>query len=328
MGQATVRAGARLHFGFTNLAPAHERLYGGVGLALSEPTAVVAADPADAVDADPPVRGAAESACALLGVEGARVRVREALPRHVGLGSGTQHALATLTAIARAHGRDPRPRERAPDLGRGGRSGVGVAAFERGGFLVDGGHPTEQFTVAQPDRGDWTVPPVLARHELPDRWRVVLLVPAGRGRSGEREESSMRSVVESADPDTGDALAALLVRRLLPAAAEDRLGAFGEAAAELDRRNGTYYVDEQGGVYRPPAGALIERLRAATAVEGAGQSSWGPTVWALTDAARACDARSVARDALDDTGVDGDVRVVRPRNCGAAADGAARSADG
>jgi len=317
MPRATVRAGARLHFGFTNLALAHERLYGGVGLALAEPAAVVTAEPADSVDADPPVGDAAERACDLLEVPGARVRVREALPRHVGLGSGTQHALAALAAIARAHGCDPRSRDRAPEMGRGGRSGVGVAAFERGGFLVDGGHPTRRFTAAAPARGEWTVPPVLVRHEIPDSWRVVLAVPTGTGRSGAREEESIRAVVESADPATGDALAALLVRRLLPAAAEGRLAAFGDAAAEFGRRNGTYYVDEQGGVYRPPAGGVIEQLRTAPAIEGVGQSSWGPTVWGLTDAARADAAREAARDALVDADVDGDVSVVRPRNVGA-----------
>jgi beta-ribofuranosylaminobenzene 5'-phosphate synthase len=41
-------------------------------------------------------------------------------------------------------------------------------------------------------------------------------------------------------------------------------------------------------------------------------------VWGLTDTDRAGRARDAARDALDDAGVAGDVRVVRPRNRGAA----------
>jgi len=318
MPRARVRAGARVHFGFTNLSLAHERLYGGVGLALSAPAAVVTAEPADRVDADPALRTAAEQACDLLGVAGARVRLPEALPRHVGLGSGTQHALATLAAVARAHDRPPRPRERAPALGRGGRSGVGVVAFERGGFVVDGGHPTEAFTPSPPGRGGWTVPPLLARQELPRDWRIVLAVPDDEGRSGEQEDASMREVIERADPAAGDALAALLLRRVLPAASEGRLAALGEALTAFGRRNGTYYVAEQGGVYRPPADELVACLREASAVTGAGQSSWGPTVWGLTDTDRAGRARDAARDALDDAGVAGDVRVVRPRNRGAA----------
>jgi len=42
---ATVTTAARLHFGFQNLALAHERLYGGVGVALETPTLVLRASP-------------------------------------------------------------------------------------------------------------------------------------------------------------------------------------------------------------------------------------------------------------------------------------------
>ena len=40
---ATVETGARLHFGFQNLSLAHERLYGGIGVALAEPRLIVEA---------------------------------------------------------------------------------------------------------------------------------------------------------------------------------------------------------------------------------------------------------------------------------------------
>jgi beta-ribofuranosylaminobenzene 5'-phosphate synthase len=260
----------------------------------------------------------ARRTCDLLDLPGARVEVTERLPRHVGLGSGTQLALATYTAVARANDADSRPREHAPALGRGGRSGVGVAAFETGGFVVDAGHPTERFTTAQPADGEWTVPSVLARYDLPADWRVVLALPeADPGRHGEDEDRSIRGVVERADPALAEELASLLVDRLLPAAVEGRTEAFGAALAEFGRLNGAWYADVQGGVYRPPAGELIERLSASPAVAGAGQSSWGPAVWALTDADRAEEARAAAEAALEAAGTDGRVLLTRPRNGGA-----------
>jgi beta-ribofuranosylaminobenzene 5'-phosphate synthase len=314
-----VETGARLHFGFQNLALAGDRLYGGVGLALAEPRLVVGAEPASTVDvADPDAEAFAQDVVDLLGVEGARLEVDERFPRHVGLGSGTQLALACLVAIAGAHGRDVDPRRLAPDLGRGGRSGVGVATFERGGFVVDAGHPTERFTSAPPARGDWSVPSPLARHDVPDEWRLVLVTPdVPPGRSGTPEEESMRAVVERADPTVADEMATLLVRRVLPAVAEGDLAAFGRAIARLGRLNGTWYADEQGGVYRPPAGEIVEHLSASPAVAGAGQSSWGPTVYGVTraeDAERAADA---GRDALAVVGTDGTVRIAAPRSTGA-----------
>jgi len=330
-----VSAGARLHFGFQNLSLAHDRLYGGVGVGLAEPRVAVRAEPAAAVsvdaaaDAIPAVGGDeradrdaarryAERAADALDVPGAHVTVERALPRHVGLGSGTQLALATYAAVARANDVAPRPREHAPVLGRGGRSGVGVATFETGGFVVDAGHPTARFTTSEPARGEWETPPVVARHALPDDWRFLLVVPdADAGRNGDAEAESMRSVVERADGGVADAVAGALTRTLLPAAATDDRQRFADGVRELGRRNGAWYADEQGGVFRPPVGELVDALSRSDAVGGVGQSSWGPAVYALTDTDHVDAALDAARDALDAAGVDGDTTAVAPANTGA-----------
>ncbi|MEF8756831.1 MAG: beta-ribofuranosylaminobenzene 5'-phosphate synthase family protein [Halobacteriales archaeon] len=313
-----VTTGARLHFGFVNLSLARPQLYGGLGLALAEPRVTVEAAPADGVEAPPQVATFAERAVALLEVPGAEVRLVEQFPRHVGLGSGTQLALATLTAIASAHGLAANSRRRAPDLGRGGRSGIGVATFEDGGFVLDGGHPTDLFTTGRPADGEWTVPPVAARHAIPDDWRFLLVRPSIEiGRNGGGEEASIRAVVEAADPEVADDVARIAVQQLLPAIARGDGAAFGAAAGRINRLNGSWYVDEQEGVYRPPVGAVVERLSEAPAVFGAGQSSWGPTVWGVTTASQAEAATTAGHDALKTAGVDGDVSVVAGRNSGA-----------
>lgn len=326
---ATVTTAGRLHFGFQNLSLAHQRLYSGIGVALDAPRLVVQAVPDDGVrvrdETDPSgqrsseaVREYALRSTELLDVPGAAITVRDDLPRHVGLGSGTQLALAVHAAVAVAHDREFSVREAAPALGRGGRSGIGVAGFERGGFLVDGGHPTSQFTTSRPADDEWDVPPVIARHDLPDDWRFVLVLPdAEPGRSGENEESSMRSIVESADPELADEISAVLTRRLLPAAATDRREAFGAAVAEIGRLNGAWYTDAQGGVFRPPVGTIVEELAEHPSISGVGQSSWGPTVYGLTDRQSVDEVRTAARSALDAADIDGRVLVAGVRNRGA-----------
>jgi len=316
---ATVTTAARLHFGFQNLSLAHERLYGGVGLALDEPQLVVEAEPADALDCDDDAAEPyARRVIDVLDVAGAEVQLRERFPRHVGLGSGTQLALATLIAVARAHDLTADARTVAPRLGRGGRSGVGVATFEQGGFVVDGGHPTERFTHKPPAEGDWDVPPVVASHHVPADWRFLLVVPdTDPGQSGSDEDRSMRTAIERADPGIADQISALLTRRLLPAIATRDRRDFGGAAARLGRLNGAWYADEQGGVYRPPAGSIVEHLADAPAVTGAGQSSWGPTVWGLTDTDGTSEAKEAGYRALEAAGVGGEVHVAAPRNTGA-----------
>ncbi|WIV67670.1 beta-ribofuranosylaminobenzene 5'-phosphate synthase family protein [Natrialbaceae archaeon AArc-T1-2] len=315
----TVSASARLHFGFQNLSLARERLYGGIGVALEEPRVTVAADPAeDVVANDPLLTEYAERAVDLLEVPGVELALEQALPRHVGLGSGTQLALTALAATARTYDLDARVRDRAPALGRGGRSGVGVATFEAGGFVVDAGHPTGRFTTDRPADGDWTVPPVVARHALPTEWRFLVVVPAAEpGRNGDDEDASIRTVIERADPAVADEIAGVLTRKLLPAAAEGRLEAFGDAVGEVGRKNGVWYADTQGGVFRPPAGDLVAKLEERPVLSGVGQSSWGPTVYAVTDRAHADEARTAALDALAACDLEGDVVLARPANDGA-----------
>jgi len=131
------------------------------------------------------------------------------------------------------------------------------------------------------------------------------------------EDRQMRAVVERADPGIADEIATLLTRRLLPALAEGDHRAFGAAAARLGRLNGAWYADEQGGVYRPPAGRLVEALTDAPGIAGADQSSWGPAVYGITTERDVAAAEAAAQDAVSAIDATADVCVVAPRNRGA-----------
>ncbi|WP_135664222.1 beta-ribofuranosylaminobenzene 5'-phosphate synthase family protein [Halorhabdus rudnickae] len=313
-----VSIGARLHAGFQNLSLARDRLYGGIGWAIDEPQLVVNADRADSlVCPDDAVEPYARRAIDALSVPGAEISVERRYDRHAGLGSGTRLAVAALVGVADAYDLDVAVRERAPDLGRGGRSGVGIATFLEGGFVVDGGHPTERFTHSPPETGTWTTPPVVARHPIPESWQFVLVTPTiDAGQHGSNEDASMRSIVEQADPGIADEIAPLVTQRLLPAIAEGDRRTFGAAITRLGRLNGAWYADEQGGVYRPPAGRLVEALSAVDGVDGVGQSSWGPTVYAITGVEWVDRVRETAQEALETVGVEGDIRAVGPDNRG------------
>jgi len=298
-----VETPARLHFGFLDLSGETGRLYGGLGVGIDRPRAVVEAEPArDVVTEgdDGYFDGLVRDAVDVLGVPGARLNVRDALPRHVGLGSGTQHASAVLEAVGRANG-VRLTRDDVRRMGRGVRSGVGRAVFEGGGFVVDAGHDE---TVARDKR---TVPAVAVRHNLPSDWRFVVAVPDGQGTHGDEEERRMQRVVDG-ESGVGNAVRRELVGRILPGAAEGDASLFGAGAAELDRLNGVWYSDEQDGVYNDASAPLVERFGSHDAVAGAGQSSWGPSVYALTTES---EAEGVA------SSVDVPTYVARPDNEGA-----------
>jgi beta-RFAP synthase len=200
---------------------------------------------------------------------GAHLRVVEAIPQHVGLGSGTKLALAVAQALAALEGRVVDAPGLAKAAGRAARSAVGMWTFALGGLVVEGGVR----------RGGERPAPLLAHHPMPEEWRAVLVVPkAEPGLSGVAEEDAFQRLVPSAERSA--AIAQLVLTSLLPALVERDLDEFGAALTDVQRLVGDAFADVQGGRFHPRAAALVEGLLRAGAA-GAGQSSWGPAVYGV-----------------------------------------------
>lgn len=316
----SVTTGGRLHVGFRNLSAERERLFGSIGVGVSEPRTRVAVRPATDVETDHDrARRFGERAVSLLDVEGAAITIEEELPRHVGLGSGTQLALAIYTGIAIAHGRQPDVRRHAPALGRGRRSGVGIATFEAGGFVVDSGHPTDRVLDASHlTAGAWQTPEIEHRLGVPESWRFVLVLPdAPPGTHHEEEARSIRSAIDAADAAPAAEIEEILKEQLLPALREDDIVTFGRGITRIDAVNGAWFEAVQSATYRPLAGPIVDTLAADEAILGVGQSSWGALVYGLTAADRAEEARAAGQRALEVASSTGRVWLVSARNHGA-----------
>lgn len=302
-----VTARARLHFGFLDLSQgAGSRQFGGMGLALAEPRCVLRIDKASGLE----VSGANAERIEYLAARvhralelkpKARIVVDEAIPEHVGLGSGTQLALALAAGIARQRGLDQPIAALCALMGRARRSGVGFHLFQRGGFVVEGGHPTEGSASGA------EAPPLLARHEFPEDWRIVVALPSStRTVSGEAEEEAFRRL-RPAEDATVDRISRTVLTRLLPALVERNLPAFGQALAETQEMVGGCFASVQEGEFHPGAARLALRLKEAKAC-GVGQSSWGPAIYAF-----AADAREEERLASIIARADPGAAVLRTR---------------
>jgi beta-RFAP synthase len=213
------------------------------------------------------------------------VRIDEALPAHVGLGSGTQLALAAGRAFSELHGLGLSTPSIANLLDRGARSGIGIAGFDQGGVLVDGG-----------PRAGANAPPVLARFDFPSEWRVILVQdPARSGLHGDSEKEGMARL-----PFFEQARAAhlchLVLMQILPALAEAEFAPFAAGLSELQAIVGEYFAPAQGGVYTSPDIARLMRWIAERHQAGVGQTSWGPTAFAvMSSEARAQEVLREAR---------------------------------
>lgn len=272
-----IQAPARLHMGFLDLNGSLGRRFGGLGLALNELATVVTVRPATDFISEGPQSSRAENyvrqLMAAKGLGGSvQIQVHQAIPSHSGLGSGTQMALAVGTGIANLYGFDLPLREMARELQRGGRSGIGLGLFEQGGFVVDGG------------RGETDMPPaIISRLAFPAQWRLVLAFDRDDvGLHGEQEKQAFASLPEFPEADAGH-LCRLTLMRALPALAEQDIEEFGEAISEIQEIVGDHFAPAQGGRFASPR---VEKALCGLRSQGAygiGQSSWGPTGFALAD---------------------------------------------
>lgn len=199
-----------------------------------------------------------------------KIIVEDAPPEHAGLGVGTQLGLSVAKALAVETGHaDWLAPELARRVGRGDRSAIGIHGFDRGGLIVEGGKTSSEM-----------ISPLIGRFDFPTDWAIVLASPKpNTGWHGIREREAIAGIRPS--PAETAALCRLVLLNLLPALAARDFGAFGDALYEYNARVGDVFAPVQGGRYSSLAvESCIQRFR-QLGVKGTGQSSWGPTVFAI-----------------------------------------------
>lgn len=301
-GPLEVRTPARLHFGLWSLAgppscppavpsrPATARQFGGAGAMVVHPRVRLRIEPAEVLDIRGPqaprVQSYVASWAAYHGrpLPACRITVQEAIPPHTGLGSGTQLGLAVAAGLsALFQVAVPSLGQLAASVGRAQRSAVGTYGFALGGLIVEQGK--------QPGEG---LSPLAYRIELPSAWRFVLVRPLGvEGWAGSPEREAFERL-PPVPPEITEALMARVRQELVPAALREDFETFAEGLYAYGRQAGMCFAPLQGGPFNGPVVTeLVERLR-RLGVRGVGQSSWGPTVFAVLpdpDQAQALAAR-------------------------------------
>ena len=163
-------------------------------------------------------------------------------------------------------------------------SGIGTAAFDHGGFIIDGGHrfgPGCEKTGFAPSSASKGVqpPPVLVRHEFPGDWRILLAIPALlEGASGTREQEIFRTCCP-VPVDEVRKLCHEVLMRMLPGLGGTDLDLFGTSVNAIQELG---FKKVELAIQPREVTGLLDTMRAAGAT-GAGMSSFGPTMYAITD---------------------------------------------
>ena len=306
-----VKVPSRLHLGFVDMHGGLGRRFGGVGVALSRPRLDISVRPAASLEVTGEARDRVRTFAEYFlksypGTGAAHIEVHEAIPEHCGFGSGTQLTLAVAHGLARLSDLRLSSRDIMRVFGRGRRSGIGVAVFERGGVIVDGGKG-----------GSNDPPPLLARLAFPEAWRIVLVTDnAAVGIHG-APESDTFGTLPGFSASCAGYLSRVVLMKLLPSVVESDFMAFSDATMRLQDCIGDYFSSAQGGRYASlKVSRVLEYLR-EHGVDGIGQSSWGPTGFVFVpDEERAQELVSMVGQALaGDTGVH--LSIVRADNRGA-----------
>jgi len=309
---------SRLHLGFLDLEGGLGRIFGGIGVALNYPNTIVEAEPSGELivkgEKSVQARLFAERFLKAYGLpRKVAINVKQTIPEHVGLGSGTQLALAVATSLAKIFQIRASVKELAAITGRGSVSGVGIAIFELGGFVVEGGLKTG---ISNPFITK-SIPPVIFHASFPDDWLFVIAIPNVKRGFTDEEEPTIFSRLPPMSAENVGKICRLTLMKLLPSIIEHDIKSFGEALTSIQNILGNYFSHVQGGIYssRIAEEAITHILRQEA--YGAGQSSWGPAFYGLVQGEeKALKLRSTLQSFLNNRG-GGQVFVAKANNNGA-----------
>jgi len=285
-----VKTPCRLHFGLIDLNGQLGRINGGLGVALEQPgweiKGWITENNNDKISLSPSLISIIKRfdeyfKTTTIGID---FKVHDRIPQHVGLGSNTQFSLAVGIILTKIHNIETSVVEIANAIKRGGTSGIGVAAFDKGGIILDGGHTfgkgkqTESFKPSSISAA--SPPPVIFRQNPPSNWQFVLLTPKTKQGAYGKEEIDLFSDNCPIPAIEVEKLSRLILVKILPAIVEKDIQAFGEGLTEM-QTNFTQF-----GMNRYKKGNVNDLLnftRENQDIFGSGLSSFGPTIFALTD---------------------------------------------
>ncbi|MEM3005044.1 MAG: beta-ribofuranosylaminobenzene 5'-phosphate synthase [Candidatus Bathyarchaeia archaeon] len=286
MSRVHVKTPSRLHFCLIDMNGRLGRVDGSLGVAIDRPSVELTAWLSEEMRVYGEEASKTEAyARRFLEKTGSGVRVsinvKQTIPEHVGLGSDTQLSLAVATCISRLLGLGSSTYELARIMGRGGTSGIGVAAFESGGLILDGGHSfgrgKEKETFLPSSVSDAPPAKVLARYDFPQDWGFILATPTtGKGAFGRREVSIFRELCPVPDAEVAE-ISRIILMKILPSLLEHDIETFGSGLSDLQNLG---FAKAAKRLMHHATGKCIEAMLEGGAY-GAGQSSFGPTAYGL-----------------------------------------------
>lgn len=239
-------------------------------------------------------------------------------PSHVGLGSKTQLSLAIATAITKLKNLTHLThRDLTKLVERGGTSGIGWRGFNTGGFILDGGHDFGQGKEKEtflPSSASISANPALTifRHNIPEHWRFVLVIPnVKKGVFGDEEISVFQNYAPIPKNEVNE-VSHQVIMKILPGIIKGDLQCFGEG---LSRIQSIGFKKIEIDLQHEKVKELINFFE-DYGLKAYGMSSFGPSVVGIVESD--LEAETLLREIQkNQKNVGGHIYICKPNNTGA-----------
>lgn len=292
-----IKTPSRIHMTLIDLNGSYRRYDGGIGLTINKPNFTLKCDTTEnkeiTIDFNnnikndeiknqciSKIRKSAEKIITHFQLEtGYHFDVKEAFLPHTGLGSGTQISLATAKLICEYNDIPITGVEMGKILQRGGTSGIGVYSFEKGGFIIDGGHSINEKNEFLPSSASKASPPILiGRYEFPENWDILIAFTKSNNVMGKKEVNIFQEYCPVPKRDV-EKLSHLIFMNLVPFLLEKNIKSFGDSINKIQNLG---FKKIEVSLQQEKIRILINKMREFGAY-GVGMSSFGPAVYGIID---------------------------------------------
>jgi beta-ribofuranosylaminobenzene 5'-phosphate synthase len=311
-----IRTPTRLHFSLIDLNGELGRVDGGLGVAIDKPNWVITIRRDSEWNAPSEISEIIENLKNRINIKGKyKIELESSVPAHVGLGSQTQLTLAIAHGLAILEDQKYTIPELASLVERGGTSGIGVAGYEQGGFILDAGHSRNEKSDFLPSHFSSAKPAlVLSRLEVPEDWYFVVAIPdIGKGLHGNEEVRIFDEYCPIPREDV-EKISHIILFQMLPALKENDIEQFGVGLTSL-QNIGFKGIENQ---LQDEIVTKLQSFYLKNGATGTGLSSFGPATFCLIKSESAAkELKNQTKKFLEQSGHTGTVFFSRVDNSGA-----------
>ena len=269
----TIDSPARLHLGFMELNDSNPRVFGSIGLAITnfkfKQTIQLNKD-FDVVCDDKNIKLRVEEIIELFSknykIKKCRLIVSDFIPLHKGLGSGTQVSLCTGFLISSFNNLNLSIENISKFLGRGQRSGVGVETFKSGGFIIDTGK--QKSSISPPQK--------LIDIKWPKDWQIILITNTSLSGLHGKKESNEFTKLKNISSKFAKENCFNLLMKIIPGLLENDFCIFANGIQKIQENMSEIFYGNKNNFSNRNISKIFKFVREKKYV-GFGQSSWGPT---------------------------------------------------